>query len=74
MPQILQNITIYVVPALILLAFLFLCGFVMTERIIIILRLRRKEHRKEIIRRWKRQRRLQKAAYAKIKKQLGGDR
>jgi len=53
---------------------LFLCGFVMTERIIIILRLRRKERRKEIIRRWKRQRRLQKAAYAKIKKQLGGDR
>jgi uncharacterized membrane protein YciS (DUF1049 family) len=74
MSQILQNITIYVVPALILLAFLFLCGFVMTERIIVILRLRRKEHRKEIIRRWKRQRRLQKAAYAKIKKQLGGDR
>ena len=74
MSQILQNITIYVVPALILLAFLFLCGFVMTERIIVILRLRRKERRKEIIRRWKRQRRLQKAAYAKIKKQLGGDR
>jgi len=74
MPEILQNITIYVVPALILLAFLFLCGFVMAEKVIVILRLRRRERRKEIIRRWKKQRKLRKAEYARIKKSLGGDR
>ena len=64
----LSKIMLFFFPAMIIFCMLFLCFFFLSVRTVLILRLRRREHRKEIIRRWKKQRKLRKAAYARIKR------
>jgi len=63
-----EGMLLFFVPTLIVVSFFLLVAYLVLEKIRIILRLKRRENRKAIIKRWKRWCKIRKAERAKFKK------
>lgn len=68
--KLIEIIFTFVFPLAVVLGFFSLVAFFYTERVILILRLRRKEHRKEIIKRYFARKKRMKAWHKTVQKNL----
>lgn len=69
-----EAVMIYIIPAMLFLAFSTLVVFFITERIILIRRLGRREHRKEVIKRWRRMKKKRRMWQKKLRESIDRNR